>query len=325
MKRMRSTSSFGLLGLGSPKKPKLLAPPPPDASPKVLLQELIKATEVLLKLDAVDVAEELTRQQAALYLAIEPRDWLRHYLRKRPDSDIELSVPPPEDNVDRFNKHFNRTGEWAKSLILAPDGYDQRAKVSIKLIAVCLALRRLNNYSACHALMNGIGNMLREGGDPFVDRVSPCADWKGFRSLELLFSVYGGYGRYRLALRNSSGPVIPDMSVHGPETGRIKVVPDYRSNDPVTLNWGKYILLGKLIRTLVTYQKRFEDLDSHDFEPRPVIDALFNNAPLMDDEQIHQRSVDAIKAQSAVDRVRKFLGLASANRQQANTHTSAYT
>lgn len=72
-KRMRSTPNFGLRGLEnliSPSRNRLIQPAPPDASEKEILSVLNNAVDVFLKLDTVEIAEEVTREQAGYFLAL---------------------------------------------------------------------------------------------------------------------------------------------------------------------------------------------------------------------------------------------------------------
>jgi RasGEF domain len=97
-------------------------------------------------------------------------------------------------------------------VILGPDGFMRRAKVAEHFISIALALRRLNNYFGAHALTNGIRGTLVDG-DTLEMKVAETPDFKLFLSMEKLFSSRGSFSAYRLALRNSHGPVIPDLYV----------------------------------------------------------------------------------------------------------------
>ena len=97
-------------------------------------------------------------------------------------------------------------------MILGPDAFMRRAKVAEHFISIALALRRLNNYFGAHALTNGIRGTLADG-DILGMKVAETPDFKLFLSMEKLFNSYGSFSAYRLALRNSHGPVIPDLYV----------------------------------------------------------------------------------------------------------------
>ena len=96
-------------------------------------------------------------------------------------------------------------------MVIAPDSLSKRYKVAEKLIAIGMVLRKQNNYAAAHAMMSGVRDTLHRL-DALGQRIAAeCKDWKGFQSNEKLFSMTGGFFKYRLALRHSTGPVILDM------------------------------------------------------------------------------------------------------------------
>lgn len=77
-KRTRSTSSFGLLNLESmtsPYKSRALSTPAPEVnmSPKAVLDRLCKAADMFMKIDVIFIAEEITRTQMPMFLAVRVR------------------------------------------------------------------------------------------------------------------------------------------------------------------------------------------------------------------------------------------------------------
>lgn len=73
-------------------------------------------------------------------------------------------------------------------------------------------LRVLNNYSGMRAVVTGV-NLSRLDGDYFSHALSKKPFWKSFQSLEILLGSTRMYNAYRIALRNTAGPAIPDLWV----------------------------------------------------------------------------------------------------------------
>jgi len=292
-----------------------MEPLPPDASTKAVLRELNKAADQILRMKAQEVAEEITRTHTAMFLSIKPRHWLQHVFRPQvelADDDPGPLPQQPMDTIDNINYQFNRLGEWTTSVILGPDAFMRRAKVAEHFISIALALRRLNNYFGAHALTNGIRGTLADG-DILGMKVAETPDFKLFLSMEKLFNSYGSFSAYRLALRNSHGPVIPDLSIHTPDMGRTNVIPNRKIGDPERLNWGKFMQLGRGVRHIQAFQKRFEDWSTHDFVERPFIKAMLDNSPVLEEDLKHRRSRPMVPEDGSenptAEKVKKFLGI----------------
>lgn len=70
-----------------------------------MIARLVKTSNALLHFDSEDVAKEITRRELELYMAIEPRDWLRHTL-------VSGKKDPNHDRIARFNSAFNDLHDW---------------------------------------------------------------------------------------------------------------------------------------------------------------------------------------------------------------------
>ena len=75
---------------------------------------------------------------------------------------------------------------------------------------VARALRQQNNYSGLRAVVTGINNARVEGCQ-VSEIVQSKQIWKVFQSLEVLLGSTRMHGAYRMALRHTVGPAIPDM------------------------------------------------------------------------------------------------------------------
>ncbi|KAG6381200.1 hypothetical protein JVT61DRAFT_5603 [Boletus reticuloceps] len=124
-----------------------------EISPKQLLKELYRQSLELQNYDCSEIAEEITRVEAKLFMEIEPRHWLRYTL-------IPGRKDPESDSISRFNAISNHLADWqvVVSLILCHDKPKNRAKQIEKFVDIAHKLRALNNYSALRAFVAGINN-----------------------------------------------------------------------------------------------------------------------------------------------------------------------
>src|SRR5258708_3058176 len=97
-------------------------------------------------------------------------------------------------------------------MIIAPDGYTKRAKLAEHFIHVPDALRKHNNYFSLHFIINAVRQAVPDQGVLYQKLVDmEESPWKRFLSMEVLVSAFGGSKAYKLALQNSSGPVLVDL------------------------------------------------------------------------------------------------------------------
>jgi hypothetical protein len=98
-------------------------------------------------------------------------------------------------------------------MIIAFDRPQARARVVDKMILIAKALRQLNNYMGMKAFVAGI-NSVRGNDDEELTQImaaKPNSNWKQFQSLHLLLGSARMGQAYRLALRHTVGPAIPDL------------------------------------------------------------------------------------------------------------------
>lgn len=100
-------------------------------------------------------------------------------------------------------------------MIVAFDRPQARARVVDKMILIAKALRQLNNYLGMKALVAGI-NSVRGNDDEELTQIiaaKPNSNWKHFQSLYVLLGSARMGQAYRIALKHTVGPAIPDLCV----------------------------------------------------------------------------------------------------------------
>ncbi|KAG6335273.1 hypothetical protein ID866_3802 [Astraeus odoratus] len=157
----------------------------PEISPKQLLKELLKHSQELQNYDCSEIAQEITRVEAKMFLAIEV---IIHFL-----------LPAKTEN-------------WVVSLILCHDKPKNRAKQIEKFVDIAQKLRALNNYSALRAFVAGINNSTFQGDDTMEAFKLRAPDhYKSLLSWDVLLQHRGAHQAYRMALKNTKGACIPAL------------------------------------------------------------------------------------------------------------------
>lgn len=244
----------------------------PDIPLKQLLKELAKHSQELQNYDCSEIAEEITRVEATLFLAIKPRDWLRYtFVPGRKD--------PETDNIARFNAISNYLADWVVSLILCHDKPRNRAKQIEKFVDIAHKLRALNNYSALRAFVAGINNSTFQGDDTMEAFKSKYPDhYKNLLSWDVLLQHRGAHQAYRMALKNTKGACIPALEVHMSDLIRAhEGNPDFSRTDPKKIHWGKFSMLGRFIQCTTQCQIQCQTTSDYNFRERHKIrDLVFN-------------------------------------------------
>ncbi|KAF8324719.1 uncharacterized protein EI90DRAFT_3074900 [Cantharellus anzutake] len=310
-KRSRSTLALSYLDSFRSPSRKTINPLPLDADPKTMLRELNKAVDIFLKMSSPEVAEQITRDLLPIYLSVTPRDWLRHVYRSQRKE--EVVQPTVLEKIASAVAH--RFYYWVLSMIIAPDGYNKRAKVAEHFIHVADALRKHNNYFSLHFVINAIRQAVPDQGVLYQKLVDvEESPWKRFLSMEVLVSAFGGSKAYKLALQNSSGPVLVDLSSHTKwAAGVTENMSAYKPDNKAKINWSKYESQAKIIRAVVAYQKRFDTCDSHAFPERSLIRHVLDDTPILPREVIMRRILPKTPEDGSEHptshKFRKFLGL----------------
>lgn len=256
----------------------------PDIPPKQLLKELAKYSQELQNYDCSEIAEEITRVEATLFLAIMPRDWLRFtFVPGRKD--------PEADSIARFNAISNYLADWVVSLILCHDKPRNRAKQIEKFVDIAHKLRALNNYSALRAFVAGINNSTFQGDDTMETFKSKYPDhYKNLLSWDVLLQHRGAHQAYRMALKNTKGACIPALEVHMSDLIRAhEGNPDFSRTEPKKIHWGKFSMLGRFIQCTTQCQIQCQTTSDYNFRERHKIRDLVFNAYVMSIEMQDSR------------------------------------
>ncbi|CAG7847101.1 SubName: Full=Uncharacterized protein {ECO:0000313/EMBL:CCA69114.1} [Serendipita indica DSM 11827] len=260
--------------------------------PRVNPRELMNVANAIQNMETVHIAQEVTRRMLLLFRRIEARDWLRRTLSNK-DYDKE------NDSIGQLGHLFNYLCCWVSAMIVVFDRPSARAKIMEKLVMVAKALRQLNNYMGMKAFVAGI-NSVRGNDDEELTQImmaKPNSLWKGFQSLHVLLNSRAMGQTYRLALKHTVGPAIPDLERHGSDLFRTEERNlDYHPQNPNLIHWGKFTLMGKLVGTITLYQNRcFTMPDYRDLEERPTIGNLVFNQVVWDYDTLMIREARALE------------------------------
>ncbi|KIJ21729.1 hypothetical protein PAXINDRAFT_165135 [Paxillus involutus ATCC 200175] len=254
----------------------------PEITRKQLLKELYRHSLELQSYDCSEIAEEITRVEAKLFMEIEPRHWLQYTLipgRKHPDSD----------SISRFNSISNHLGDWVASLILCHDKPRNRAKQIEKFVDIAHKLRALNNYSALRAFVAGINNSTFQGDDTMeIFRTKTPDHYKNLLSWDVLLQHRGAHQAYRMALKNTKGACIPALEVHMSDLIRAhEGNPDASAPEPHKVHWGKFNMFGRFIQSTTHCQIQCQTTSDYNFAERPKIrDLVFSEYVMSEEMQV---------------------------------------
>ncbi|KAF8516181.1 ras guanine nucleotide exchange factor domain-containing protein [Hysterangium stoloniferum] len=251
--------------------------------PRNSLKELVRLSQGLATYDSLDVAQQITKMQSDLFLAIEPRQWLRYAM-------TETKVDSQNDPISAVANLYNQLAYWVSSLILAHDKVRAREKQVERFVELAGKLRTLNNYVGLRAVMTGINNATFPNDEIMtMFRDSKIKHYQQFLGWEILLNSQHNHRAYRLALRHTIGPAIPDMEVHTFDMVRANESnPNYKPEDPSKIHWGKFTLMARMITMLQGLQEKIRTTGLYDFPERTHIRSLLEN-DVMDLETIQSR------------------------------------
>jgi hypothetical protein len=191
------------------------------------------------------------------------------------------------DTIGRMERCFNYLVCWTGAMISVHDKALTRLKIAEKLILIAKATRSLNNYHGMKAIVTGIDAM-RDFNDESELSVllMTRGPWKLFQSLHVLIGSSRMGQAYRLALKHTTGPAVPDLERHTSDLVRAHAGnQDFHPDLPELVHWGKFTVIGKLVSTLLLYQNRCKTMpDYKDLEERPHISELVFNQMVWDYE-----------------------------------------
>lgn len=100
------------------------------------------------------------------------------------------------------------------SLILAHDRVKLRERQVERFIELAGKLRTLNNYVGLRAVKTGINNATYPNDEIMtLLRDNKLKQYQQFLGWEILLNSFHNHRAYRMAIKHTSGPGIPDMFV----------------------------------------------------------------------------------------------------------------
>lgn len=252
-----------------------------DLSPKDLLNKLRSNASILATFDCSEIAEEITRVEAKLFMDIEPRHWLQYTL-------IPGRKDPELDSISRFNAISNHLADWIVSLILCHDKPKQRARQIERFVDIAHELRALNNYSALRAFVAGINKSTFQGDETMEFFKNRTPDhYKNLLSWDVLLQHRGAHQAYRMALKNTKGACIPALEVHMSDLIRAhEGNPSVNMDDPTKIHWGKFNMFGRFIQTTTHCQIQCQTNPDYCLPARErILKVVFNEFVMSEDMQ----------------------------------------
>ena len=227
------------------RQAQLLAPVPRNILTKVHWHQL-------MELPDETISREMTRIDWVMFLAIRPRDLIRHVLLQSEQREKCTSL----EHVNRMICHFNHIAFWVTNMILLRDKPKHRARILEKFMGIAWKLRHLNNYNSLGAVIAGINGTAIHRLAQTREMVSPEAQ-KQFMRLEILMGTQKSHFAYRLAFGNTTSSRIPFLPLHRrdlilAEQGNATYV---NVEKPERINWKKFEIMGEVIVTIRSSQE----------------------------------------------------------------------
>lgn len=238
------------------------------------------ASTALAEIEDAVIAAELTRLEWDLFIAIRPRDLLRHILSNRESR-------PKESPVARSIAFFNYVSYWVASMIVVQSKTKLRARMLEKFMNIAAILRHSNNYNTLQALLAGLGNSAVHRLKTAHSLIMGKPVNKAYQSLLRLMGSDRSFAAYRLALENSDGRTIPYLGVHLQDILSMSDGnPSKRATDEM-VHWRKFSLMDEAVMALVHCQQWSNDLPP----PNKEVERHIMGLPLFDEETLYSRSL----------------------------------
>ncbi|RDB28973.1 Ras guanine nucleotide exchange factor P [Hypsizygus marmoreus] len=254
-----------------------------EISEKQQIRDLVRLAQEVLALDPDEIAQEITRVEAKLFLDIKPRHWLYYTFVSGKKNEKEP--------ITAFNSVSNHLADWVVSLILCHKTPRARVRQIEKFVEIAQRLRALNNYSALRAFVAGINNATFAGDETMEQfKAKSPEQAKNLQSWDVLLQHIRSHRAYRLALRNSKGACIPALEVHMSDLIRAhEGNGDFNPSDPSKIHWGKFNMMGRFISSTAQCQAQCRISADYNFPERPAIGELFIKRPVMNDQMQKSR------------------------------------
>ncbi|KAL4907938.1 hypothetical protein BDW74DRAFT_148268, partial [Aspergillus multicolor] len=219
-----------------------------SSAPKPILPRKLKPSKLqFLKLDARELARQLTLMESCMFGKVQPNELL-HKNWQRKDS---LALAP---NARALIQFFNQLSSWVGSLVLAESDLKKRTQIIGHFINVAKACHELQNYSAVVSILSGLqcAPVYRLGRTWAMVTQRDCDT---LEPLQDLMSSEQNHQIYRNVLRRAMPPCIPFLGLFLKdlifiEDGNSALTPDER-----LINFSKYSMLASMIHTVQRFQE----------------------------------------------------------------------
>ncbi|KAG5645359.1 hypothetical protein DXG03_006421 [Asterophora parasitica] len=171
----------------------------PTASPRKARKSRAHKND-LLKLDPVDIAEQLTLLESRRYIKVTPHDCLCHNGTQLPEAN----------GLALFCSTHDQVVSWVKVSILSNDALGKRADTIEFWIKVAEKCKAMNNFASMSAVINALSSTV-------VTRLH--LTWAHVNRKSALDNLLrhneptGGFSGYRALLQNVEGPCVPFVSM----------------------------------------------------------------------------------------------------------------
>ncbi|KIJ27173.1 hypothetical protein M422DRAFT_271663 [Sphaerobolus stellatus SS14] len=245
-------------------------------------KDFVKLSSNLSTFDPIQIAEQITKMQSDLFLKIEPRQWLRYAM-----GDVKSD---PEEPISASAAFYNQLAYWVSSLIVAHERVKLREKQVERFVELARALRTMNNYVGLRAVMTGINNATFPNDEIMtMFRDSKLRLYQQYLGYGVLINSQNNHRSYRIALRHTNGPAVPDMEVHTFDIVRANDSnPNYKPDDSTKIHWGKFTLMGRMITMLQGLQEKIRSSAMYSYPERQAIRELLESE-VMDPDTIQSR------------------------------------
>ncbi|QRV76539.1 RasGEF domain protein [Ceratobasidium sp. AG-Ba] len=260
-------------------------PAPPLTMSEKDERELRRLAKTVLSMEPELFAEEITREDKSIFMALKARDWLRHAYTTRRDRD------PAVHPLDRASYRFERIGHIVASLILILNKTRQRSYMFEFWIKVATFLRSYNNFAALHTVVAAMDKVYAGSDGAEIERFVHAGDldWNKFLSMRVLILKSNG-GAYKTALKHASLPLIPTMAIHTSDIVRVMSNRDYKEGNPQLIHWGKFQIIARIAKQMLELQGRIQRTSAYNFQPHPEVAQILRDIKPMSEEMIVEKT-----------------------------------
>ncbi|KAJ5698426.1 hypothetical protein N7462_000431 [Penicillium macrosclerotiorum] len=228
-------------------------------APKPILPRKLNKLQ-FLKIDAKEIARQLTLMEANLFSKIQADELLKKGRQKSDSSN----TPEPAANIKASIRFFNQLSNWVGTLILAESDLKKRAHVIGHIVDVANACLNLQNYSAVISILSSFESA------PIYRLVRTWAmvterTCNVLKPMQMTTSSAQNYHAYRETLRVAVPPCIPFLGLF------LKDLTFTRDGNPSLtpeglINFSKCTLLASTIQEF----QRFREA-SYSLQPVPEL------------------------------------------------------